>query len=82
LISDAQLGLEQDTAPEGDLVRAVEVGVRAGMDGDANAGPDKDAITELRRKTDRRIVRFAGCVCGGEGVGPKRRRADPIPTIT
>ena len=40
LCADAELGLEQHPASEGDLVRPVEFAGRAGVDRDSEPGPD------------------------------------------
>ena len=45
--ADSQLGLEQDTVPEGDAVGSVEIVRGTGVNRDPKAGADENAITEL-----------------------------------
>src|SRR5438067_1996787 len=82
LRSDAELGLEQHAAAEGDLVGAEMFGGRAGMDSDAEAGADVDALAELRRQAERGVTRLARGVDGAEQVGLQRCAGDAAPAVT
>ena len=56
--ADPELGLEQHAAAEVDLVvgQVLEFSRRAGVDRNAEAGPDVDPLAELRRHADRGVV--------------------------
>src|SRR5207249_3914854 len=83
LRADTELGLEQHAAAEIDLVvgEVLERLGGAGVDGEADAGPDVDALAELRGEADRSIARLPRRVQRAERIWLERRAEDLAPAV-
>ena len=69
--SKIELGFEQDSAAEGDLVGSIELAGGAGLDGHAKARSEVPSLTqrEFRGQADRAVIGVSGRIDGGEHIG-------------
>ena len=79
--SDPQFRLEQDATAEGNAVGAVELVVRSGVDGDAEARPNENPLAKFRGQAEGGIMGLSGRVGRGKGVWLERGSADAVPAV-